>query len=374
MNGIYIHIPFCVKRCIYCDFYSTTYGEKIQNGYVNALCNELIMRKNYLPTNGKISSIYIGGGTPSRLSATQLVQIFSTISQHFSISKDAEITMEMNPDDVTIEYMTSLLGLPINRISLGVQTFDDKQLKFLNRRHTSQQVYDAINIIRQFGITNISIDLIYGLPSQTLQQWNNDVDKALSLPITHLSAYALIYEENTPLYNMLKEGKVREANEELSLAMFESLIDKTKTKGFEHYEISNFALPKLRAKHNSGYWHGMLYLGCGPGAHSYNGNSRQWNNQNVMQYIECNGNVTEAQLFEVEELTPEMKYNELLLTSLRTSDGLDLSLLKENQKRDLLNMAKTFIENSTLRIVNNHLCLTRKGVFISDGIISNLMV
>lgn len=376
MAGLYIHIPLCTQRCSYCDFFSTTLLSK-RGELIDALCKEMAIRKDYLPVDANVlETIYIGGGTPSLLTSDEiniLINHALSVFPHIDVEK-MEITMEANPNDLTDDYLKHLSNTPINRLSIGIQSFVDDELKIINRRHTSNEAMEAVTNARKHGFRNISIDLIYGLPMQTIESWNYSVDTAISLSPNHISAYCLELHEGSLLTKKLEKGEIDVMDENDCLDCFKILHDRTKEAGFEHYEISNFALPKLRAKHNSGYWHGMLYLGCGPGAHSYNGNSRQWNNQNVMQYIECNGNVTEAQLFEVEELTPEMKYNELLLTSLRTSDGLDLSLLKENQKRDLLNMAKTFIENSTLRIVNNHLCLTRKGVFISDGIISNLMV
>ena len=416
-DGLYIHVPFCKSRCIYCDFYSTTCGADKRQAYTEALCHEMRLRRDFLD-GGTLGSVYIGGGTPSTLSADELGRIFQTIAATWSLSADAEVTLEANPDDITPAYAKALKALGINRVSMGVQTFNDGMLRFLHRRHSAGQVQEAIDHLQGAGIDNLSIDLIYGLPGQTLEQWQQDVGKALALPVSHLSAYALIYEEGTALYRLREQGKAAEASDELSLQMFEALMDMAAKAGFRHYEISNFALPHREARHNSGYWTGMHYLGLGPAAHSYNGTVRQWNTPDLSAYLKAGGD-TAAGLITTETLTPKIRQEETLLTRLRTAEGLDLAAYAREfgqQALDaLLPRAKPYINNGTLvlcdaapesfingqwSMVNAEgiasgstavsgagadfkesrersgngqwLCLTRKGIFISDGIISSL--
>lgn len=378
MNGLYIHVPFCQKRCIYCDFYSTTCGEVEKSLYVEALKHEIGLRANYLPSR-TLHTIYIGGGTPSQLSPRELEEIFSTIFRTFQVTEDAEITLEANPDDVTEDFASALHELPVNRVSMGVQTFNDYLLHLLNRRHTAKEALTAVERLTKNDIRNISLDLIYGLPQQTLKQWQHDVKEALQLPIRHLSAYALIYEEGTPLFLMREEGKIRETNEDICVEMFRILMDTTQSAGMEHYEISNFAYPGWRARHNSGYWQNMYYLGCGPAAHSYNGKSRQWNSADLKKYLAAQGNVTDANLVEQEDLTQEMQFNETILKSIRTCDGLNLAQLRddfgETRTEQLLLTAQKYLDKQLLNLDREHktLRLTRNGIFLSDGIISDLM-
>ena len=388
--GLYIHIPFCKSRCIYCDFYSTTCGGDIRLAYVEAVCKEMSLRREYLD-QPVLSSVYIGGGTPSVLTPEELNTLFATVAEHWQLSPDAEVTLEANPDDVTPDYAKALAALPINRVSMGVQTFNDDMLRFLHRRHTAQQARQAVGSLLAADINNISIDLIYGLPNQTLDLWQSDLERALALPVTHLSAYSLTYEEGTPLFLLREQGKVRETDEDLSLQMYSLLMEKAEAAGFHHYEISNFALPGYEARHNSGYWSGMHYLGLGPAAHSYNGNSRQWNSPDLQAYIKAAGDVFVANLFSREELSPKMREEETLLTRLRTAGGLDLAAFARDfgtkEYDALLARAKPYINNGQLAIVNRQqttvngqwsmvngqcLSLTRKGLFVSDDIISSL--
>ena len=268
MAGIYIHIPFCKRRCIYCDFFSTTQSEK-KPAYVHALCQELDMRKDYLEDED-IETIYLGGGTPSQLTQEELKEIFSTIYHIYKVKDDAEITLEANPDDLTPEYVAMLRQLPINRISMGIQTFQEETLKLLHRRHTAQQAIEAFERCREAGFQNISIDLMYGLPGETLETWKEDLQQAIDLRPEHISAYHLIYEEDTALWKLREQHQVEEADEDLSVSLFSTLIDKLTEAGYQHYEISNFCLPGLHSRHNSSYWTGKKYLGCGPSAHSFN--------------------------------------------------------------------------------------------------------
>ena len=269
MAGIYLHIPFCKKRCIYCDFFSTTRKEQ-KTAYIRALCHELTDRKNYLKGE-PIETIYLGGGTPSQLAKEDFEAIFSHIYKVYKVTPNAEITLEANPDDLTSEYISMLRTFPFNRISMGIQTFQETTLKQLQRRHTADQAIRAFQGCRTAGFQNISIDLMYGLPGETLTSWKKDLKQALSLHPEHISAYHLIYEEGTPLWKLREQHKVEEADEDLSVSLFGTLIDELTTAGYEHYEISNFCLPGLHSRHNSSYWTEKQYLGCGPSAHSYNG-------------------------------------------------------------------------------------------------------
>jgi oxygen-independent coproporphyrinogen-3 oxidase len=373
MAGIYIHIPFCKRRCIYCDFFSTTQSEK-KADYVHALVRELEMRKDYLD-NEEIETIYLGGGTPSQLSQEELEEIFTYIYKVYKVTLDAEITLEANPDDLTPEYVSMLRKLPINRISMGIQTFQEETLKLLHRRHTAQQAIEAFKRCREAGFKNISIDLMYGLPGETLETWKQDLQQAIDLHPEHISAYHLIYEEDTALWKLREEHQVEEADEDLSLTLFCTLIDELTRAGYQHYEISNFCLPGLHSRHNSSYWTGKKYLGCGPSAHSFNGVSRQWNVASLSAYID--GIRQRKPDFEVEELDLYTRYNDFVLTSIRTCWGMSLSHLRsmygEELYRYCLRMAKPHLEQGVLEISEDILKLTRKGIFISDGIMSDLM-
>ena len=373
MAGIYIHIPFCKRRCIYCDFFSTTRSEE-KPTYVHALCQELEMRKNYLEGE-EIETIYLGGGTPSQLSEDELKEIFTYIYKVYSVSPDAEITLEANPDDLTPEYVAMLRQLPINRISMGIQTFQEETLKLLHRRHTAQQAIEAFKRCREAGFQNISIDLMYGLPGETLDTWKEDLQQAIALHPEHISAYHLIYEEGTALWKLREQHQVEEADEDLSLTLFSTLIDELTTAGYQHYEISNFSLPGLHSRHNSSYWLGKKYIGCGPSAHSYNGTSRQWNIASLDAYISNMENGEPC--FEVEELDLYTRYNDFIITRIRTHWGLPLSHLQaefgDELYRYCLRMARPHIEQGMLQIQENTLRLTRRGIFISDGIMSDLL-
>lgn len=377
-NGLYIHVPFCQKRCIYCDFYSTTFGADLRRAYVDALCHELTLRADYLP-HRSLSSVYFGGGTPSQLLPSELEQIFETIGKLFSFNERAEITLEANPDDFSETYADALAALPINRISLGVQSFDDAMLRRLNRRHNVREAVEAVE--RAHRLTgNVSIDLIYGLPGQTIEQWNNDLSTVISLPADHLSAYSLTYEEGTPLWFQLQSGKVREADEELSLKMFTTLMQRAEAAGFEHYEISNFARPGHRAVHNSGYWSDMNYLGCGPAAHSFNGVSRRWNLPDLKAYITAGGDTAAPALHGEETLTRRMLYDETVMKRLRTAEGISLPRFAgsfgHEAARRLLRDARKHIACGRLELSasGTSLHLTRDGIFVSDDVMSDLFL
>ncbi len=373
MAGLYIHIPFCKSRCIYCAFYSTVSIDKRQR-YVDALCKEMEMRGTR-DVDGKMNldTIYLGGGTPSQLSTGQLRQLFIYINKVFG-NNAKEITIEMNPDDVTKEYADVLRELGVNRVSMGAQTFDNKRLHFLHRRHTSQQVAEAVNILRKAGFHNISIDLMYGFPDETLEDWKQDIRKALSLEVEHVSAYCLMIEEGTVLYEQVKSEKRKvksERNEEVERQMYEVLIDQMTESGYEHYEISNFAKPGFRSRHNSSYWHDVPYIGLGAAAHSYDLKSRSWNVADIQQYMMA---IEKGERpAEQEEIDEETHYNDCITTALRTSDGLDITTLKEKFQRYCLKEAERFLSDELLRKEGNRLVLTRKGLFVSDMVMSGLI-
>ena len=375
MTGLYIHIPFCKSRCIYCAFYSTT-AEQMKQAYVDAVCREMELRKAVYEKEGKdvgktLATVYLGGGTPSQLSPTQLQQLFDTIARHYDVIDDAEITIECNPDDVTEAFAELLRSLPVNRVSMGAQTFDDDRLQFIHRRHTSEQVTTAIQRLRKKGIHNISIDLMYGFPEETLEEWEYDIQQALALNVEHISAYALTYEEGTPLYRLLEEGKVKEIDEERSLAMYDRLIDRLQEAGYEHYEISNFSRKGWRSRHNSSYWQLVPYIGIGAAAHSYDGRRRQWNIADINSYINhIQQGIVPA---EGELLDKDSRYNDHVMLALRTCEGLDLSTLDSDERSYCEETAKKFVLDGLLAKTDNHLRLSRKGLFVSDMIMSELM-
>ncbi len=368
--GIYIHVPFCQGRCIYCDFYSTTEGEEWKSRYVDALLAELRMRRDELPL-ARVHSIYIGGGTPSQLPARALAAILNEVCRLFPVDFDAEVTVEANPDDVTPEWLAALSHTPVNRLSMGVQSFDDALLRLIRRRHTAQQAVCAVEQAARHGISNVSIDLIYGLPTQTMEQWQADVRQALALDVQHLSAYSLSYEEGTPLWRMLEQGRIEEADEELSLCMYEHLIDSTRAAGFTHYEISNFCRPGRHSQHNSAYWHGVPYLGFGPGAHSYDGmRTRRWNLSDLKGYVQAAGSMPPHQS---EVLTDDELYDETVMTRLRTSEGLSLDLLTAAYRAYCMAQAEPHLRAGRLEQAGSTIRLTRQGIFTSNDIISDLM-
>ncbi len=376
MYSLYFHIPFCKTRCAYCAFYSTTFTT-IRDKYVDAICKEMNLR---LPSSQRPSTIYFGGGTPSQLTIGQLQQIMKSIlavTKTDSFSSSSELTIECNPDDISDEYAQGLASIGFNRVSLGVQSFNDSHLKLLNRRHNSKKVFKAVEQIKNAGINNISIDLMYGLPNQTLEDWNTDIDTAISLGVQHISCYCLTYEEDTPLYEQLMNGDVAEIDDELALKMYDSLIDKLTAAGFEHYEISNFALPGFRSKHNSSYWNGTPYIGLGAGAHSYDGKTRSWNICDAKQYIRTLLSDKKSPLKSIsdgEVLTDDNCYNELIMTRLRTADGLVLADIPERYKNHFSRCADQYYKRGLLSKQNGICKITRKGLFISDSILSSLFV
>lgn len=373
MAGIYIHVPFCKTRCIYCDFYTRTDISPKYN-YVTALCNEVLLRKDYIKGEG-IKTIYFGGGTPSQLAFDDFRRIFDTLFVNFEIQADAEITIEANPDDLTPQYVEILRKLPFNRLSMGIQSFDDEELKFLKRRHSTAKAIDAVGLCKSFGYDNISIDLMYGLPNQTMEIWKGNLNAAIALDIQHISSYHLIYEQGTRLYRLFKSGEVKPVNEDLSVDMFSTMIDELSFAGFEQYEISNFARNGLYSRHNSSYWLGEKYLGLGPAAHSYDGQNRAWNIASISKYIE---GINEGKPnIEIEYLDENTRYNDFILTGMRTRWGVNISALNAlfgtRLKDYCLKNARKYLEQGFLTQDGDILKLTREGIFISDGIMSDLM-
>ncbi|HQG68074.1 MAG TPA: radical SAM family heme chaperone HemW [Paludibacteraceae bacterium] len=373
MAGIYIHIPFCIQRCSYCNFFSVV-SINLVNEVINAIIKELSIRKDYLK-NEPVQTIYFGGGTPSLLTIQQIEKLLNTVYKNFSVEKNAEITFEANPDDLTKKYLFDLKKVGINRLSIGIQSFDDDKLKILNRRHNATQAHEAVREAQKAGFSNISIDLIYGLPIQSLDEWGADLDKAFSLSIQHLSAYGLTFEEKTLLSKQKEKKIIEPADEELMIKMYELLLEESSKKGFDAYEISNFSLPGFYSRHNSSYWNQTAYLGVGPSAHSYNGISRQWNVAAIQKYTE--GILKNSSFYEQEILSLEDRYNEYVLLGLRTKNGINIDALEQNFGTELkdfcLENIKTFIDNEKAYRCGSFLRLNTKGKLISDTIIAQLM-
>ena len=373
MAGIYIHIPFCKQRCTYCDFYTEVAPQFIPT-FINSVVKELHIRKEYL-NDAPIDTIYFGGGTPSVLNYEQFKIIFDAIYKLFTVSENPEITFEANPDDLTLDFLTSMQALPFNRLSLGIQSFDDGDLKRINRRHSSMQAVNAVKDAQAAGFDNISIDLIYGLPFQTTASWERQLDTAMNLNIQHLSAYGLTYEEGTVLWKQREKGEIETVDENEMNRMYLLLLEKVKQKGFEAYEISNFALPGFRSRHNSSYWKQEPYLGVGPSAHSYDLISRQWNVSSIKEYIKAIDNNTG--LFEREILSLYDRYNDFVMVSLRTSDGLDIELMRKEFGPELteycLRNIKSFMDSEQVYNLNGKLRLSAEGIQISNLILIQLM-
>lgn len=374
MAGIYVHIPFCQKLCGYCDFYRTTRTELIES-YIDALRAEIELRSGYLEAE-EVSTVYFGGGTPSLLSPGQLGIILQALGSRNKIVNTAEITIELNPDDVTAGYMAGLKEVGFNRISIGVQSWSDATLKLLGRRHDSARAVEAVNLAVAAGFSDISVDLIYGLPRLTTGEWEQMLDKTFSLPVTHLSAYHLTIEEGTPFGKMKKQGLISEPDEDESSSQFSMLIEKATAAGFIHYEISNFGREGFFSKHNTSYWKQVSYLGLGPSAHSFNGYSRQWNVSDISKYIAA---LSKGKLlFEIEELDLRTRFNEYILTSLRTMWGIDLAYVEAEFEKEgydyITNLAAKFMGYGLMRQEKNSLILTDQGVMIADNIISEFIM
>ena len=377
MAGLYLHVPFCSSKCSYCAFYSVT-NNQLKQDYIEAVCKELYLRKHFFQDihlknnqfDPVVNTVYFGGGTPSCLSESDFEKIFNAIYDCFGSSFE-EVTIECNPDDITLSYAKTLKKYA-NRISLGIQTFNNDQLKLINRRHNAEEAIKAVNIIKEVGISNISIDLIFGFPKETLADWLFDINQAIKLDVQHVSAYSLMFEEGTKLYHLLQKEEIEQISEELSVEMYDVLIDKLSEAGLVQYEISNFAKPGFESRHNSSYWNETPYLGVGPSAHSYNLSTRSWNVSNVSQYVKSiSKDILPLEEEQIDEIT---RYNDLITTALRTKEGIYLNTLQEDYAQYLLEQSSEFIKEGTIiKTSDNRLALTRKGYYISDAIMAELI-
>ncbi len=370
MAGIYIHIPFCRQACHYCNFHFAT-SMHYKNDLIAALLKEITLQKDYL-ANEPVATIYFGGGTPSLLDTEDLLLILEKIKAVFTILPGAEITLEANPDDITGEKLAAWKQAGINRLSIGIQSFFEEDLKWMNRAHSSQQALNNLQLsLTQFD--NITIDLIYGTPQITNEKWKHNVDTAISLNIPHISCYALTVEPKTPLDKMIRLHQSENVNPDKQSEQFLLLMQWLAEAGYEHYEISNFAKKGWRSRHNSSYWQGKKYLGLGPSAHSFNEKERQWNIANNNIYIESiNKGLISS---EKEVLTATQKLNEYIMTSLRTMEGIQLQAASNElsvASKELLSKSQKFINLGLMKLENNSLVLTREGKLLADGIAAEL--
>lgn len=373
MAGIYVHIPFCKVKCHYCDFHFST-NLSLREKMVDAICAELVLRKDYL--SSEVNTIYFGGGTPSILEASLLNKILDCINGNFEVKKQVELTFECNPDDLTPTKLEELKAIGVNRLSIGVQSFNQDVLEEMNRAHNSQEAEACIQLAQEAGISNITADLIYGIPGKDLDYWKAQVEKMIELGVPHISAYCLTIEPNTVFGNRHTKGELHPLTDEDQIAQFQYLMDRLKEAGYEHYEISNFAKEGFISRHNSAYWLGEEYLGVGPSAHSYNGKERSWNIRNNHQYVKKLKEGSEVNEFEV--LTPEDMFHDYVLTRLRTKWGLaqeDLDRLGRE-----LNLQQFQIELNKHQALGNIekrngvITLTDQGKYIADQIASDLFV
>jgi oxygen-independent coproporphyrinogen-3 oxidase len=374
MAGIYIHIPFCRQACHYCDFHFSTNLDN-RAAMTAAIATELALQRNYL-SGQVINTIYFGGGTPSLLSTEELRMIQSVIVENFEVMANAEVTLEANPDDLTFQKLLDLRQAGFNRLSIGVQSFDNEVLQYLNRAHSADEAVKSINASRQAGFRNISLDLIYAIPGQHPDIWKQNIKQALLLSPEHISSYSLTIEKKTAFGNWYEKGKLIPVEDDAAAAQLELLVEELDQAGYEQYEVSNFSKPGFQSQHNSSYWRQQKYLGVGPGAHSYNGDSRQFNVKNNSLYIQSLlvGKIH----FEHEILSHADRVNEYLLTTLRTSWGADLKFLSNDLRCDIVKLSSAYIEslikNELATIENNFLKLTRRGKLLADKISSDLFL
>ena len=370
--GIYIHIPFCKQACNYCNFHFST-SLDLKEDLLKCLEKEIILRKNYLEGR-QIQTIYFGGGTPSLLSMDEIKKLLQAIYSNFEVIENAEITLEANPDDLTNEKLDELKNAGINRLSIGVQSFFDKELKWMNRSHDAIQAENCIRNAKEIGFDNITIDLIYGVPGLTNTEWKQNLQKTIELNIDHLSCYALTVEPKTALYHQIEKDKLPPLNEQQAAEQFEILMAFAKQTGFEHYEISNFARDKKYSKHNTSYWKGNWYLGIGPSAHSFNSSTRQWNIANNALYIKSINEDEDPA--ETEILTIPQQYNEFVMISLRNMWGLNLNEIKNRFGDTYLHLIQKesarYIQSGDIVLENEKMKLSDKGKLIADKIISDL--
>ncbi len=375
MAGVYVHIPFCASRCSYCDFFSTLRLDEVGHDYVEALIAEARLRKAEL--NGKpVKTLYMGGGTPSQLPLPLLARLIDGLKATLDLNAVQEFTLEANPDDVTPEWCAAVRALGVNRVSMGVQSFQDAVLRLVGRRHTARQAIDAVASLRHAGIDNISIDLIYGLPGQTLETWAESVRQAVDLRPQHISAYGLTYEPGTRLWQQRECGEVVEASEDQYLDMYRILVGLLRVAGYEHYEISNFALPGYRSRHNSSYWNETPYLGLGAAAHSYDGTMRRSNPADLCGYIR---RITSGQpACQVEDLAWWERYDERVMLGLRTADGVDAHRLRsdfgDKAWAHFVSEARRHIDAGNMICTDDgRYILTSEGIVLSDSVMRDLM-
>jgi oxygen-independent coproporphyrinogen-3 oxidase len=372
MAGIYIHIPFCKQACVYCNFHFST-SLQLKNDFLQALLKEINLRKDYLQGES-IETIYFGGGSPSLLSPVEIESILDEIAKNFRVDSTSEITLEANPDDVTPEKAGAWRVLGINRLSLGIQSFHDDDLRWMNRAHSAQQAVISLEQVKAAGFSNLTIDLIYGTPTLTDEKWSENVEQAIQWEIPHLSCYALTVEPKTALEKFISAGTVQDVNSDDQARQFLMLIDWLEESGYEHYEISNFAKPGMRSRHNTSYWQQKKYLGLGPSAHSFNGNSRQWNIANNSLYNSSIKNDLPA--FEIEQLDSIHRLNEYIMTSLRTSEGLNLEFVSKEFGKGRMNMleenSRAYQKNGSVTNEARMIRLTKKGKLLADGIAADL--
>lgn len=374
MAGIYIHVPFCRKKCHYCDFYRTTATEK-KKDYLQALSREIDLRKDEMGTE-PVETVYWGGGTPSVLTTEDLAEVFEIIQRTFQLRENAEITLEVNPDDVTPDYLSGLFRMGVNRLSIGIQSLNDRNLQLMNRRHSAAGAVKAVEQAFGAGFSNISIDLIYGIPGQTAEDWENTLHQALKLPANHLSAYHLTYHEGTLFHRWLGKGKIQELPEEESIRQFEQLINHTEHAGFEQYEISNFARNGAYSRHNTAYWSGKNYLGLGPSAHSFNGLSRSWNVSGLGQYISAV--LAGKPAISREFLSETDQLNDYIITRLRTKWGISLPEICEKYGAavadQISGVVMKYEKQGWLANRNGTVVLTTGGMLVSDQITRELIL
>ncbi len=373
MAGIYLHIPFCKQSCHYCDFHFSTTFAGYRNRLINALCKEIELQKNFLEE--EIETIYFGGGTPSLLTKSELEQIMNSLATCFALSAVKEITLEANPDDLTAEYLHDLVAVGINRLSIGIQSFKEDDLRYMNRAHNAEQAINCVQFAQEAGIKNISIDLIYGFPQLSDDKWKSNLEIAVELGVQHVSSYSMTIENGTALSAFISKGKSPAVSNEQSATQFLELQNTLINNGFEHYEISNFCLPGYESKHNSSYWLQKKYLGIGPAAHTFNGNQRFWNISNNMKYILS---LEQNKLAQEREDIDEIKaYNEYVLTRLRTKWGIEenhiLDFSKKIQEVFYANI-KSHLSKKLVQLNNGIYTLTAEGKLLADGIASDLFV
>ncbi len=374
MAGIYIHIPFCRKRCHYCDFFKST-DFSLKTRLLEGLKKELEIRASEF-TLEEINTIYLGGGTPSTLLLDELKGLLDTIRQNYQVNPEAEITLEANPDDLSQAILSALKEIGFNRLSMGIQSFSESDLKLMNRRHGVMQAIQSVKWAKKAGFSNISIDLIYGLPNQTLEEWERNVRIAVELDVQHVSAYNLTYHKGTVFYDQLKKGILKELPDEQSVQQFEILIRILKEAGFEHYEISNFCRNEMFSQHNSSYWKSKKYLGIGPSAHSYDLNSRRWNVSSIPKYL--NGMENNESYSDYEILSEQDRYNDYIITGLRTIWGISEEYIRKEYSDPYFvhyqKIREKYLQSGHLKTTSEIVTLTDEGLFISDKIMSDFMM